>query len=169
MNKDFSEFTEDECILVFRSIIENKKHVNENKTIGFLKYLKNIKKENNSYILKYSELYYYHIKQFFNFDKDEKMFYISKEVQEFKNSDLTCCLQVLDYEDVSSIVNHSLSVEHFVGKYKLEEKRTEDIKQISDYFLATGHVNINELELILNLIQKNKIFQKIIDGKIKKA
>jgi len=165
MNKDYSEFTEDDCKLIFKSIINNKKHVDNTKTIYFLKSLKKIKKDDIEYVLKYAEIYYYHIKHFFNFDKDEKMFYIAKEVQSFKDSNLTCCLQVLDYENVSSILSHSLTIEHFVGKYKLNVKRSDEIKSISDYFFATGHVNISELNQILDLIHKNKLFQKIIDSK----
>lgn len=165
MNKEYSEFTEDECRLVYKSILNNKKHVDEKKTISFFKSIKEIKKDDAKYVFKYAELYYYHIKHFFNFDKDEKMFYIAKEVDSFKKSDLTCCLQVLDYENVSSILSHSLSIEHFVGKNKLDEKKLPEIKLISDYFFATGHVNINELYLIFELIHSNKTFLKIINEK----
>lgn len=168
MSKELEEFTEEDCSIVYNSIINNKKHIDENKTILFFSKLNNINIEHIDYVLKYSEIYYYHIKQFFNFDKDEKMFYIAKEVQQFKNSDLTCCLQVLDYENVSSIIDHSLTLEHFIGKYKLRERRTEDIRLISDYFFATGHVNTNELKLIFDLMNKNHYFRKIIIDKSKK-
>ena len=93
---------------------------------------------------------------------------MSNSVQDFKNSNLTCCLQVLDYENISCILDHSLSIEHFIEKNGLDNKIHKEIKIVSDYFFATGIVNLNELSLIIELIQKNKNFKNLIELNIKK-
>lgn len=164
MKKEFKDFTENECFTILNSIINNEKHTDEKKTFYFLNELKKIEEKDIDYILKYSQVFYYKIKDFFNFDRDEKMFYIAKEVQEYDNSSLTCCLQVLNYDNVLNVINHSLSLEHFFGKYNLDKAKMNHIKLISDYFFATGNLNIRELNLIFELIKKNKRFAEIVSS-----
>ena len=163
MAKKLKDFNKEECLIVLNSILNNKKHIDKDKTMSFLKILKNIKNEDREYILKYSEIYYYHMKHFFKFNRDEKMLYLTQAVQEFKKSNLTCCLQVLNHEDLSNILEHTLTVDHFIHKHHLKEDKKNDIKAISDYFFATGHVNTKELNLIIELITNNKNFQSIIE------
>ena len=168
MARKYSDFTKEDCTVILNSILENEKHIDNQKTLYFLNKLKNVDKTLIIDSLKYSEIFFHYIKSFFNFDRDEKMFFMYKATQDFKKSELTCCLQVLDHENINSIVEHTLSLEHFLSSKNIDNRLLKPVEVISEYFFATGNVNTNELLLLHELMNENIEFVSLIKKTIKK-
>ena len=160
----YADFSKEDCEVVYASIIKNKKHISKEKTISFLKELRKIDPSTCRETIRAAELYYYNMKNFFNFSRDEKMFYISQEARQFQLSKLKCCLLVLDSENIEKIIEHSVSIEHFMHKFNLDIKETTSVRIISDYFFGTGHIQAEELAMIIELINENRTFEDLVNG-----
>lgn len=169
MKKNFEDFDKDDCKKVLISILNNKKHVDKKKTLQFLLKLQKIKNDNIKEIIKCSEEYFYFISSYFKLNDQEKTFFIVDQIKDFKSSKLQCCLNVLDPDNQKNIIEHVLSVDHFLCLYKYNYNYLNNISLISDYFIVTGHIKTNELYLIHQLLNKNKIFLKLVENENKKA
>ena len=164
MQKEFKNFTKEDCKAVLASIVNNKNHVNNKKTLTFLIGLQKIDNNNIDKIIKCSEEYYYFISSYLNLTEKEKLFFVVDQVKSFSKSKHQCCLNVLDPTNQKNIIDHILSVDHFLCLYNYDYNYLSNIKFISDYFIVTGNINSKELILIHSLLNENNLFLPLIQN-----
>lgn len=155
------KLSHEHCTEIWNAILHNTS--NKRVTGRFFKNLSEINHNQIYDILNHAQTYFHITKLFLESNEEGKLLFFSNRVLNIKKEKYTCCKDILDSSNPSLVLDHIISLEHYLVSNKVHFLLHSNIELVVEYLkIEEQRQTIKSVLIIYYLSKHNKHMKNIL-------